>query len=271
MNKLLIYIVSYQRKEYTQGNIINISKVLPKCSQIVVCDNGSTDGTREWLLQNKSKYNFTLLFPEKNLRVGGAWTLLTNRIEPNAFDYILLLDNDHWMIPNNKNWFNECLDIFHKEGNVGSLGLMGEMMPGYFSMGTKFDPNYKNKKKFNSQEIYDTVFYAGCRLDKFNLWHQTMNAWRHQFIGDTIGRSYNSKGYRTIKLTPGYCKDISEYDFRNENFQEYNTWFFNREKPKGALEMKLKLTPSIKEAQQFVLESFGKESYNILYANKSQT
>ena len=103
MNKLLIYIVSYQRKEYTQGNVMSIFKIKPKNSQIIVCDNGSTDGTREWLQENQEKYNLGLIFPEENLRVGGAWTLLTNYFKPNDFDYILLLDNDHWMIPNNKN------------------------------------------------------------------------------------------------------------------------------------------------------------------------
>ena len=48
MNKLLIYIVSYQRKEYTQGTIEAAHKQKPNNSQIIVCDNGSTDGTREW-------------------------------------------------------------------------------------------------------------------------------------------------------------------------------------------------------------------------------
>lgn len=268
MSRLLVYIVSYQRKEYTQGNVINISKVLPEEGQIIVCDNGSTDGTREWLTENQEKYDLGLLFPEDNLRVGGAWTLLTNYFKPTDFDYILVLDNDHWIVPNNPKWFQECLEIYNSDKNIGSLGLMGEMMPGYFSMGTNFDPNYKNRKQFNSQEIYDTVFYAGCRLDRFSLWYQTMSNWPHKFIADKIGRHYNSLGHRTIKLTPGYCKDISEYDFRNENFEEYNKWFFNREKPKGALEQKMSLTPSITESKEFVKNTFGEEIYNILYAYK---
>ena len=98
MNKLLIYIVAYERKSYTQGTIELAYKLKPKNSQIIVCDNGSTDGTREWLEENQDKYELGLIFPDKNLRVGGAWTLLTNYFDENAFDYILLLDNDGWIL-----------------------------------------------------------------------------------------------------------------------------------------------------------------------------
>ena len=45
--RLLILIVSYQRKEYTMGNILSLSKIRPKNAEILVVDNGSTDGTRE--------------------------------------------------------------------------------------------------------------------------------------------------------------------------------------------------------------------------------
>jgi len=72
MDKLLIYIVSYQRKSYTIGTIKLLNQVKPENSQIIVCDNGSTDGTREWLTENQDKYDLGLLFPEQNLRVGGS-------------------------------------------------------------------------------------------------------------------------------------------------------------------------------------------------------
>ena len=62
-DKLLVCIVSYQRKSFTQGTIESIYKLKPKNTQIIVCDNGSTDGTREWLQENQEKYELGLLFP----------------------------------------------------------------------------------------------------------------------------------------------------------------------------------------------------------------
>ena len=110
-NKLLIYIVTYERMSYTQGTIECLHKTKPENSQIVVCDNGSTDGTREWLEENQTKYDLGLIFPEENLRVGGAWTLLTNYYDEGDFDYILLLDNDGWVLPKEKDWYEQCLNV----------------------------------------------------------------------------------------------------------------------------------------------------------------
>ena len=259
MDKLLIYIVSYQRKSYTQGTIEALSKVLPQNSEIIICDNGSTDGTREWLEENQEKYNLGLLFPDENLRVGGAWTLLTNYFDENEFDYVLLLDNDGWILPNQKNWFEQCLELFNSDPKIGSLGLQNERKPGYFSMEKTFDPNFNSKTPFNSFEIYDTVFYAAFRLDKFNLWYQTMRNWPHKFIGDKIGRHYNSLGYRTIKTTPGFIVDASEYNFDNEEHKEYNVDFYKKERDNIEYERRMKMHSSTDNNKKYITDNFGKE------------
>lgn len=225
--KLLIYIVSYQRKSFTQGTIECAFKSKPKNAQIIVCDNGSTDGTREWLEKNQDKYELGLIFPEENLRVGGAWTLLTRYYDENDFDYVLPLDNDCWLLPD-KEWFNQCLEIFNSDLSIGSLGLHLRPNPGHIETG--LDPNYHNKKSFNNLEYYDTVLYAHCRLDKFSLWHRTMSNWPHKFIGDKIGGHYNSLGYRTLKIVNGFIVDISQYGMNNKDHKEYYRWFFKRER-----------------------------------------
>ena len=145
-SKLLIYIVSYNRIEYTIGTIMAINKVKPINSQIIVCDNGSTDGTREWLDGNQEKYQLGVIKPEQNLRVGGAWTLLTKYYKLTDFDYILLLDNDCWILPN-KTWFEQCLEIFQLDDKIGSLGLFKERKPGYFAKEQNFDLGFNNKIK----------------------------------------------------------------------------------------------------------------------------
>lgn len=260
MNKLLIYIVSFQRKEYTQGNIMSITKIKPPNSQIIVCDNGSTDGTREWLEENQEKYELGLIFPEENLRVGGAWTLLTNYFKEDEFDYILLLDNDLWIHPE-EGWFNMCLELFEGIRDVGSLGLINWNKPGYYSKETHFDNGYNNRVKFNTIEYFPTVYYAAGRLDRFKLWHQTMKKWPHKFIGDKIGLHYNSLGFKTLKIEPGILTDISEFNFDNDNHKEYNINFHKKER---TIDEYNKRKIIHKTNYQVITDRFGEELTNLL-------
>lgn len=263
-NKLLIYIVSYERMSYTQGTIECLHKTKPKNSQIIVCDNGSTDGTREWLEENQEKYNLGLLFPEENLRVGGAWTLLTNYYNEKEFDYILLLDNDGWILPKENKWYEKCLELFNSDPKIGSLGLQNEKKQGYFSMEKNFDHSYDTRTPFEDFEIYDTVFYAAFRLDKFSLWHQTMSNWPHKFIGDKIGRHYNSLGYKTTKITPGFIVDISEYNFDNKEHQEYNIDFYKKERDDVEYERRINMHSSTDVNKQYIIDNFGEEYLKFL-------
>ena len=206
-NRLLIYIVSYERKSYTQGTIELAYRLKPENSQIIVCDNGSTDGTREWLQENQEKYDLGLLFPEENLRVGGAWTLLTSYYNEDDFDHILLLDNDGWVLPKEKDWYEQCVELYNSDPRIGSLGLHKERKPGYYVFDKVKDENYDNRRTFKKLEYYDTVFFAAFRLDKFSLWHKAMSNWPHKFIGDKINawvlKPSATEGYRTAEVTLG--------------------------------------------------------------------
>lgn len=254
--------VSYQRKEYTLGNVLNITKVMPKNSKFIICDNGSTDGTREWLEKNKHKYGYELILPSSNLRVGGAWKLIANKFKKDDFDYVLLLDNDHWLLPND-NWFSECLEFFDNDEKVSSLGLLGRRKPGWFSTETAKDNNYEKRKKYKNQEYYNTELYAGCRLDNFNLWQQTFKNWSNKFIANLVNKTYQSKNFKTYKLNPGYCIDISQYNFNNPNHKEYNKWFFNKEKPSGRYEKKIARSLLEEEAKRLIKDKFGDDVYKI--------
>lgn len=255
--------VSYQRKEYTIGNVMSISKALPENATFIICDNGSTDGTREWLEANQEKYGYILWLSETNLRVGGAWKYLANKYEDDDFDYILCLDNDHWLYPN-PNFFEECLEVFDLDKDISSLGLLGRRMPGHFSNETAYDKNYDNRKEFKGQEYFYTDLYAGCRLDKFNLWRNTMKDWKNNVIANKVCLAYQAAGKKTVKLNPGHALDISQYNFNNPNHDEYNKWFFAKEKPKGRFEKKQQRGVSDDETRSLVIDRFGQEVADVL-------
>jgi hypothetical protein len=136
-----------------------------------------------------------------------------------------------------------------------------------------FDLNFNNKTPFQHFETYDTVYYAGARLDKFELFHKTMNSWPHNFIGDKIGRSYNSQGYRTVKITPGFIIDISEYNMDNEEHRDYYKGFFKRERNiknqdefDTFFENYNKKIEKLESSEEFVTKIFGRGF--IKYLNK---
>lgn len=258
MKELLIYIVSYQRKSYTEGTLEALYKNLPKDADIIVCDNGSTDGTREYLEEQRILGKIGTIFPDDNLRVGGAWTMLTKILPRNAYKHIILLDNDGWLVPDDSNWYEDTKKLL-EEHNIASIGLQRERRPGYFSMEKTFDYNYNSKKPFADREIYSTVFFAAFRLDKYDLWWDTMYNWPHRFIGEKLCSHYRSIGYDTVKITPGYVIDASEYNFNNEDHLEYNKEFYEKERDQEEFERRMKMHSTKETDREFIKNVFGKE------------
>jgi hypothetical protein len=86
-----------------------------------------------------------------------------------------------------------------------------------------------------------------------------MSNWPHKFIGDKIGRHYNSLGYRTIKITPGFIVDISEYNFDNKEHQEYNIDFYKKERDDIEYERRINMHSSTNDNKQYIINTFGKD------------
>ncbi len=92
--KVFVIIVTYNGMEWIErclGSLVNQSI----CVEIIVVDNGSTDGTNKYIKQNFSK--IILKEPGHNLGFGQANNLGIKYALENRCDYVYLLNQDAWI------------------------------------------------------------------------------------------------------------------------------------------------------------------------------
>tara|TARA_B100000287_G_scaffold253138_1_gene237841 strand:- start:10386 stop:11177 length:792 start_codon:yes stop_codon:yes gene_type:complete len=225
--KLTTVIVSYNRLDYTKKCIESFRRVKPEGSIIVVIDNGSTDGTREYLQEEQEKNDdFGYIFPEENIYVGGAWELAANTLDDS--EYVLLLDNDAFFREKDKNWFDVCKSFFESMPSLGSIGMYDVPKPGTYSNGI-VDEGYKNRKELNGVEYFDTIHYAGYRIDRWDVFKKLFKNWNSKWIAEGPNVEMRKIGYNSIRLVPGFVHDQSEFDMDNPKYEEYYTEFWGKE------------------------------------------
>lgn len=109
-----IVILTYNQLDYTKQCIESIRKFTePNTYEIIIVDNYSTDGTREWLKQQKDIK--TLLNSENKGFPKGC----NQGIEESIGDNILLLNNDTVVT---KNWLNNLLKCLYSSNDIGAVG-----------------------------------------------------------------------------------------------------------------------------------------------------
>ena len=111
--------LNYNRLQYTQQTLENIIAKTTIPHQIIVVDNGSTDGTRDYLKSMKNKTNaeeFRCIFNTHNLGIGGG---RNEGLLKATGDYLMTIDDDI-LVPDH-------YDIMLKEAcdNIENLGITG--------------------------------------------------------------------------------------------------------------------------------------------------
>lgn len=89
-----------------------------------------TDGTNEWLEENKNKYNLTLIIEPNNKIVkgiGGGMNICAENVKT---EYIMFLHSDFYV---SKNWDKALLDIFEKYPNKKLWVNSHRMEPNIFN------------------------------------------------------------------------------------------------------------------------------------------
>lgn len=120
--KLSCIILSWETLKYTQRCITSVMKeklILASSGhdlKVIVVDNGSLDGTQEWL-KEYPKYYDELVQLDKNY---GACIARNRGLEKVEGDYVYFMDCDLRAIPCS---FNRLLDYIVKDPKIGVLGL----------------------------------------------------------------------------------------------------------------------------------------------------
>lgn len=166
MKKTSIIIITYNHLAYTKDCIESIYQYTEEGTyEIIIIDNFSTDGTREWLA---SQDNLKIIFNDENLGFPKACNQGI-QIASKEND-ILLLNNDTIVTENWLNNLKTCLYSDDKIGAVGSVCNQNENDQGGDFIYENFNEMQELAKKNNisdSNQWEEKVFLIGfCLLIK---------------------------------------------------------------------------------------------------------
>lgn len=157
MTKVFIIILNWNRKKDTLECLTSIFNL--QCtiynSEIVVVDNGSTDGSQEVIKKNFPKV--VLIENKENLGFAEGNNVGIRHALKEGADYILLLNNDTLI---DKNLVTELLRVMEKNR---AIGIVGPKI--YFAPGFEF-----HKGRYSQEELGKVIWYAGGIIDWQNVY-----------------------------------------------------------------------------------------------------
>jgi len=148
--------------------------------EIILVDDGSTDGTREWLT-TLAQPPFKILLNERNLGYAGA----NNRAAAEATgELLVLLNNDLELTPG---WLEAMLAVqgeIAKSGAIGNIQLSatsGEIDHAGIYVTAKGKPEHDVKYLLNRSYKLSPAVTGACLLIERSLW-QELGGFHPQFI-----------------------------------------------------------------------------------------
>ena len=113
--KLLVVIVTYNAMQWAERCFDSMRKSTIK-PDVFVVDNGSTDGTQAYIQQNYPEVKF--IQSKENLGFGKANNMGMQFALDNDYDYIYLLNQDAWVMPDT---FEKLIEVSQKHPEYGIL------------------------------------------------------------------------------------------------------------------------------------------------------
>lgn len=136
-----IVIPSYNQKAWLKRCIRSIRQFTTEPYEIIVIDNGSTDGTAQYLKETDTSLRYRLLSSNTGFAAGVNQGLKMSRGET-----VLLMNND---ILVTVNWLSNLLKALQSYTNHGLVGPVTN----YISGSQKIDVHYRNEKELHQFAI----------------------------------------------------------------------------------------------------------------------
>ena len=134
-----IVVLSWNTEEETEACLNSLRKLSYKNKEVIVVDNGSTDGSKEYLAKQKDIVYIEL--PQNTGFTGGQ----IEAYKHSKGDYIALVNSDAVVAPN---WIEEALSVFEKDKKVAAVG-------GRAYLWNKEHKAYNTQNPFYSYQIVD--------------------------------------------------------------------------------------------------------------------
>jgi GT2 family glycosyltransferase len=136
-----LMIVTFNRLQLTKTTIKDLYKTAGREFNLVIVDNGSTDGTVEYL---KSLKDITLILNNKNKGIAIGRNIALLEADKLKTDYFCTADNDVKM-PDG--WLEECIKILEANKGYGAIGVSFEPKP--YPLVTKNGYTFQDKSAGN--------------------------------------------------------------------------------------------------------------------------
>ncbi|MGO4699347.1 glycosyltransferase family 2 protein [Paenibacillus sp. 2TAB26] len=130
-----IIIPTYNQLNYLRNCIESIHKYTPQSYEIIIIDNGSTDGTAAYLKSQAGRLRYKIF--QENLGFSGG---VNQGLMMAKGTSILILNNDTIVT---KNWLSNLLSCLNSNPSIGLVGPVTN----YLSNDQKIDVSYKNMKE----------------------------------------------------------------------------------------------------------------------------
>lgn len=119
-----LMMATYNRLELTKQTVDNIYKTADKPFNFIIIDNGSVDGTVDFLNQLKeNKPNIYLILNETNKGIARARNQALKKADELKTEWFVTVDNDV-LLPDR--WLSKCIDILKANPKYASIGVSFE-------------------------------------------------------------------------------------------------------------------------------------------------